>query len=335
MEHRPIVITSGEPAGIGPDIVLQYASHTDQPSIVLGDPSVLDERARQLGLMCSIQELGDCESFPERPVSGTVYVWPVSVAERVIPGELNAANGPYVLALLDRAVEACQQGHAQAMVTAPVHKGVINDAGIPFTGHTEYLQMKTRSPHVVMLLANGGLRVALVTVHIPLSKVASSISVDGIVSVVRVVQEGLKHDFGIKQPRIAVCGLNPHAGEGGYLGDEEQRIIQPALEQLKTQGVTVSGPWAADTIFVPRHAQHFDAIVAMYHDQGLAAFKQASFGEGVNVTLGLPLIRVSVDHGTALSLAGTGHAEASSLHSACNLAYELVRHRYAHLATAT
>jgi 4-hydroxythreonine-4-phosphate dehydrogenase len=236
--------------------------------------------------------------------------------------------------MLDQAVAACMAGEASAIVTAPVHKGVINDAGVAFTGHTEYLQMKTDTPRVVMLLANeyhvsGAIHVSLVTVHITLSQVARAISIENIVAVIHVVNQGLKQDFGIAHPRIAVCGLNPHAGEGGYLGYEEQKIIEPALHQLKDQGINVSGPWAADTIFVPRHAQHFDVIVAMYHDQGLAAFKQASFGEGVNVTLGLPLIRTSVDHGTALALAGTSEADASSLGSAHQLAEQLVRHRYA------
>ncbi len=332
----PILITSGEPAGIGPDIILKYFSRMGavQPCVVLGDPDVFSERARLLGLGCRIHCIEHSRNRPNVIEQGVLYMWPVNVAQPVQAGVLNPANSPYVLKMLDQAVAACMAGEASVIVTAPVHKGVINDAGIAFTGHTEYLQMKTDTPRVVMLLANehhvsGALRVALVTVHIPLSQVAGALSIENIIAVISVVNQGLKQDFGIAQPRIAVCGLNPHAGEGGYLGHEEQKIIEPALHQLKDQGINVSGPWAADTIFVPRHAQHFDVIVAMYHDQGLAAFKQASFGEGVNVTLGLPLIRTSVDHGTALALAGTGEADASSLGSAHQLAEQLVRHRYA------
>ncbi|MES2206589.1 MAG: 4-hydroxythreonine-4-phosphate dehydrogenase PdxA [Pseudomonadota bacterium] len=339
-EAAAILITSGEPAGIGPDIVLKYFSTvaTANPLansfIVLGDPTVFSERARLLGLDCQIRCIEHPRDKPKAIEPGTLYIWPVNVAEPVQAGTLNPANSAYVLEMLDKAVAACMSGDAAAIVTAPVHKGVINDAGILFTGHTEYLQVKTHTSRVVMLLANEhmaneALRVALVTVHMPLSKVASSLSIENITAVIEVVNQGLKQDFGIVQPRIAVCGLNPHAGEGGYLGHEEKEIIEPALNRLKEKGINVSGPWAADTIFVPRHAQHFDVIVAMYHDQGLAAFKQASFGDGVNVTLGLPLIRTSVDHGTALALAGTGEADASSLGSAHQLAEQLVRHRYA------
>lgn len=328
----PLIITSGEPAGIGPDIILKYLlSNEPKPALVLGDPAVLAARARKLGLFCTIHETDAQTFFNASSVAfrpNMIYVSPVSTIAPVVPGQLNPLNAPYVLRMLDEAIEACTLGYVRAMVTAPVHKGVINQAGIPFSGHTEYLQEKTAAPHVVMLLANGDLRVALVTVHIPLKNVPRAVTQEAIIRVVKVVEAGLRRDFGIAAPRIAVCGLNPHAGEGGYLGVEEMLVIQPALNQLSQEGLTVSGPWPADTIFVPHHAKQYDVIVAMYHDQGLAAFKQASFGEGVNVTLGLPILRVSVDHGTALSLAGTGEADASSLGSACALASVLIKNRF-------
>jgi 4-hydroxythreonine-4-phosphate dehydrogenase len=334
--HLPLIITTGEPAGIGPDIVLTSLLQSSQErllprAIILGDPVMLAERAKQLKLNSTITLLSSLDApLPPDLPPHHIPVFPIHTATPVVAGELNPLNVPYVLQQLDTAMTACQNGYASAMVTAPLHKGIINQAGIPFSGHTEYLQEKLQAPHVVMLLANDGLRVALVTVHIPLRLVPEAISIERIISVTTLVQQGLIHDFGIKRPRLALCGLNPHAGEGGHIGDEEIHIIQPAITQLQAQGLHVEGPFPADTIFVPHHSQHYDAIIAMYHDQGLAAFKQASFGKGVNVTLGLPIIRVSVDHGTALGLAGSGQAESSSLYSACILGKKLAEYRKNH-----
>lgn len=254
-----------------------------------------------------------------------VRVEHVALAAPAVPGRLDVRNARYVLATLDRALDGALRGEYAAIVTAPVQKSVINEAGVPFTGHTEYLAQASGARQVVMMLVGGGLRVALATTHLPLSAVPAALSIDGLIAVLEVLHADLRSKFGIDAPRIGVCGLNPHAGESGYLGREEVEIIAPALERLRARGLRLEGPLAADTAFVPANARRFDAILAMYHDQGLAPLKYASFGQGVNVTLGLPFIRTSVDHGTALDLAGSGRADAGSMRAAIALAIELAR----------
>jgi 4-hydroxythreonine-4-phosphate dehydrogenase len=304
-----IAITTGEPAGIGPEISV----------------AALDAA----GPAVSITLIGDPDLLARNGAPANVALEPVALAAPVSPGRLDARNARYVLATLDRAIQGCLQGEFDAVVTAPVHKGVINDAGVAFTGHTEYLADRAGTRRVVMMLAGaaawGPLRVALATTHLRLADVPSALTRDGIVAVLEIVAADLVHKFGIEDPRIAVCGLNPHAGEGGYLGREEIDVIAPAIESVQARGVRVEGPFPADTIFVPSFAQRFDAIVAMYHDQGLAPLKLATFGGGVNVTLGLPFVRTSVDHGTALDLAGQGKADPGSMRAALAMASDLAR----------
>jgi 4-hydroxythreonine-4-phosphate dehydrogenase len=319
-----LVIASGEPAGIGPDLCLQLAHRPfETPFVVLADKSLLQQRAAQLGLSVQLHDyqLSDVTPLP----AGHLRVLHIPVAQPVVTGKLNPANSPYVLALLQRAVEGCQSGEFSAMVTAPVHKGVINDAGIPFTGHTEYLAEMTHIPLVVMMLAGGGMRVALATTHLPLRDVADAITAVLLEKILNILQHDLQQRFGIAQPRILVAGLNPHAGEGGYLGREEIDIMIPVLNKLRAQGMHVSEPLPADTLFTPSRLAQCDAVLAMYHDQGLPVLKHASFGQGVNITLGMPIIRTSVDHGTALDLAGTGKAEVGSMLEAMQVAQYMIR----------
>jgi len=260
------------------------------------------------------------EGTPCTLVAGELTVLHVPLAAAAVPGRLDVRNGAQVVALIDRAVDGCRSGEFAGMVTAPVQKSLVNDAGIAFTGHTEHIARRCGTPLPVMMLVAGGLRVALATTHLPLRAVADALSVDGLVQVLRIVDRDLRAHFGLARPRIAVCGLNPHAGESGHLGDEELRVIGPALAQSRAAGLDVTGPWPADTLFVPRHLQGVDAVLAMFHDQGLPVLKHAGFGEAVNVTLGLPIVRTSVDHGTALDLAGSGRADAGSLAAAIALA---------------
>jgi 4-hydroxythreonine-4-phosphate dehydrogenase len=281
---------------------------------------MLAERARRLGLSI---ELRDYDGAARRHEPGTLTVEHHPLATPSTPGQLDKANARYVLNLLDRATDGAMAGEFAAIVTAPVHKGVINDSGVPFTGHTEYLAARTHAPLPVMMLASKAMRVALATTHLPLRDVSAAITIESLTEVVTILHHDLVKWWGIKQPRIAVCGLNPHAGESGHLGDEEVRVIGPAIERLVKSGLRVSGPMPADTAFVPRILADFDAVVAMYHDQGLPVIKHAGFDTAVNITLGLPILRTSVDHGTALDLAGTGRADASSLASAMALAIEL------------
>jgi 4-hydroxythreonine-4-phosphate dehydrogenase len=304
-----IAITTGEPAGIGPEISV----------------AALDAVAPDV----SVTLVGDPQLLAQNGAPANVTIEPVRLAVPVAPGQLDARNAGYVLATLDRALQGCLQGEFDAVVTAPVHKGVINDAGVAFTGHTEYLAERAGARRVVMMLAGavawGQLRVALATTHLPLADVPAALTRDGIAAVLDIVAGDLVRRFGIAAPRIGVCALNPHAGESGYLGREEIDIIAPAIEMARERGASVEGPFPADTIFVPELAQRFDAIVAMYHDQGLAPLKLATFGGGVNVTLGLPFVRTSVDHGTALDLAGKRKADPGSMRSALGLATELAR----------
>ena len=312
-----IAVTSGEPAGIGPELCLRLATFPgDVQLVVIGDRNLLAERARLLGLNVAVRAF-----CPKNPVDRSMLdILHIPLAAPSKPGQLDAANGPYVLAVLDRALAGCQSGEFAAMVTAPVHKGVINDAGVHFTGHTEYLAEKTATPLVVMMLAGntelGPLRVALVTTHLPLKDVPAAITADVLEKTLRILHADLQHKYGLARPRILVAGLNPHAGEGGYLGREEIEIITPVLEKLRGEGMQLSGPHPADTMFTPPVLAEGDAVLAMYHDQGLTALKYATFGQGINVTLGLPIIRTSVDHGTALALAGSGRADPGSLFEA-------------------
>lgn len=316
MSLPTLALTSGEPAGIGPDLCIALSQHKlPAKVVVLGDADLLRERASLLGVSIDIQppEVEACEP-------GSLCVQHIPVVAPSLPGRLNRVNSPYVLSLLDAAITGCLDGRFDAMVTAPVHKGIINDAGIAFTGHTEYLAEKTATRKVVMMLVGGGLRVALATTHLPLSAVPGAITRELLLEVIAILHDGLRTRFGIAQPRILVAGLNPHAGESGHLGREEIEIIEPALQQLRARGMNLVGPLPADTLFSRIRRETCDAVLTMYHDQGLPVLKYASFGGGVNITLGLPLIRTSVDHGTALDLAGTGKAEVGSLLAALEAA---------------
>ena len=319
-----LVITSGEPAGIGPDLCLQLAQY-ELPLVVIADRELLRQRAAQLGIAVPLHDY-----LPGQPLQRSVLnVLHVPLARPVRAGELDVANAAYVLEMLRRAAQGCLSGEFSGMVTAPVHKGIINDAGIPFTGHTEFLAELTHTPLVVMMLAGGGMRVALATTHLPLREVADAITRPLLEDILRILQRDLQKRFGIKGPRILVAGLNPHAGEGGHLGREEIDVMIPVLDKLRAEGFDVSPPLPADTLFAAHRLKEADAVLAMYHDQGLPVLKHASFGEGVNITLGMPIIRTSVDHGTALELAGTGKAKVGSLLEAIKVAEEMVRHERA------
>ncbi len=304
--------------------MLAQESHDDQ-LVVIADRGLLEERARLLGLPWrSLQfNRGVRHSFAR----GALPVIHVPVAVAAQAGQLDRANAPYVLRTLETAANGCSSGLFDAMATAPVHKGVINDAGFAFTGHTEFLAARTGTDHVVMMLVGGGLRVALATTHVALKDVAQHIDGPSLEKTLRTLQHDLKTHFGVTAPRIAVAGLNPHAGESGHLGREEIEVIFPLLERLRGEGVDVHGPLPADTLFTPQRLRNFDCVLAMYHDQGLPVLKYASFGSGVNVTLGLPIIRTSVDHGTALELAGTGNIDVGSMRAAIALAGEMAHRR--------
>ena len=294
--------------------------------ICVADPELLEQRARALKLPLRLREVDPGKKAASLR-AGELAVQAVALAQRAVPGQLNTANAAYVLATLRTAFQACSDGTAAALVTGPVHKGIINDAGVAFSGHTEYLaELSDAQP--VMLLVAGTLRVALLTTHLRLRAVADAVTAERVHQCVQILEHDLRARFGIEQPRIAVCGLNPHAGESGHLGDEEQRVIEPALKNLRDGGLRVTGPWPADTVFTPQHLRDCDAVLAMYHDQGLPVLKHAGFGSAVNVTLGLPIVRTSVDHGTALQLAGSGKAQVGSLAAALALALTLGERRY-------
>ncbi|MFO1395018.1 MAG: 4-hydroxythreonine-4-phosphate dehydrogenase PdxA [Steroidobacteraceae bacterium] len=318
-----LAVTSGEPAGIGPDLCAALsAGRPDARVVLIGDRSVLG-RAR--GHRARVDAIPDYD--PAEPARRRVELLHVPLAAPCRAGRLDPANAHYVLSLLDRAADGCLAGEFDAMVTAPVHKGVVNDAGIAFTGHTEYLAARTNAVRPVMLLAGGGLRVALATTHLPLAAVPAALTADRLVSVLRILDADLRRSFGLRRPRILVCGLNPHAGEGGHLGREEIDVIEPALARLRKAGLRLDGPVPADTAFLPSRLAGIDAVLALYHDQGLPVLKRSAFGRAVNVTLGLPIVRTSVDHGTALDLAGTRRADAGSLRAALALAGEIARIR--------
>nr|WP_298115163.1 4-hydroxythreonine-4-phosphate dehydrogenase PdxA [uncultured Pseudomonas sp.] len=328
IEPRIFALTPGEPAGIGPDLCLLMARDSQpHPIVAVAARTLLEERARQLGLNIQLISVAP-GAWPQQPAqAGSLYVWDTPLATVVTPGQLDKGNAAYVLNTLTRAAQGCIDGDFAGMITAPVHKGVINEAGIAFSGHTEFLAELTHTEQVVMMLATRGLRVALVTTHLPLKDVAAAITGERVKRVARILDHDLRSKFGIARPRILVCGLNPHAGEGGHLGREEIEIIEPALEQLRAEGMTLIGPLPADTLFTPKHLDNCDAVLAMYHDQGLPVLKFKGFGAAVNVTLGLPIIRTSVDHGTALDLAGSGNIDSGSLQVALETAYQMADSR--------
>ncbi|MDQ6916346.1 MAG: 4-hydroxythreonine-4-phosphate dehydrogenase PdxA [Pseudomonadota bacterium] len=329
--NAPIAVTLGEPAGIGPDLCVRLAERRWSSRLIgIGDIELLRDRARRLRAGVRIVPY----IRGRDAAAGAFEVAHFPLAAAAVPGRLDPANAKAVLATIDAALAGCLAGEFSAMVTAPVHKSVINDAGIPFSGHTEFLAERTGATVVMMLVgatASGPLRVALATTHIALSAVPATITAELLTRTVRIVADELSAKFGIATPRVAVCGLNPHAGEGGYLGREEIDIIAPALDALRELGINVIGPLPADTVFVPAKAREFDCVIAMYHDQGLPVLKHASFGHGVNVTLGLPIVRTSVDHGTALDLAADGAgargADPGSMFAAVDLAIELSQAR--------
>jgi len=325
-----IAITSGEPAGIGPDICLRLAERSwPARLVVLGDRDLLDERAARLGLDANAIEIHHVplKTFPEGRTALALAGPRSGIPGRQSPGRLDVANARYVLDLLDVALTGCVRGEFAAMVTAPVQKSVINDAGIAFSGHTEYLAERTATPRVVMMLAGAGLRVALATTHLALKDVPAAITRNELETTIRILHADMRNKFGIARPRILVAGLNPHAGEGGHMGREEIEVIGPVLDQLRAEGMDLIGPLPADTLFTKNVLAGSDAQLAMYHDQGLAVLKYAAFDEGINVTLGLPIIRTSVDHGTALDLVGSGKASPNSLFAAVDAAIDMASRR--------
>ncbi|OAI10859.1 4-hydroxythreonine-4-phosphate dehydrogenase PdxA [Methylomonas koyamae] len=319
-----IALTPGEPAGIGPDLTVQLVQHQlPCRPVAVADPELLAQRAEKLGLPLTI-ELFEIEQPPAtRHQPGTLTVLPLKLGAPAVCGRLNPDNSHYVLETIRQATLGCLSGTFSAMVTGPVHKAAINDAGFRFSGHTEFIaELCGADP--VMMLATPGLRVALATTHLPLTQVSAAITNESLSRVVRVLDNDLRQRFRIAEPRILVCGLNPHAGENGHLGQEEIRIIEPTLERLRSEGIHLYGPLPADTLFTPKYLDHADAVLAMYHDQGLPVLKYKGFGQAVNVTLGLPIVRTSVDHGTALELAGTGKAELGSLQFALRTALDMI-----------
>ena len=319
-----IVITPGEPAGIGPDLVLAIARQAwPVELVVVADPQLTQQRAQLLGLDIQFKNYDPDAAATPQP-AGTLTIAPVSLIAGVTPGKLDSANGTYVLKTLERAARGALDGEFAALVTGPVHKGVINDAGVPFSGHTEFFAEQAGCDQVVMMLATEGLRVALATTHLPLSQVSAAITPESLTRTIEILHKDLRQQFGIPQPRIYVCGLNPHAGEGGHMGREELDVIEPVLARLRQQGMDLVGPLPADTLFQEKYLKDADAVLAMYHDQGLPVLKYKGFGRAVNITLGLPFIRTSVDHGTALELAGTGRADTGSLLTAMAQAIDMV-----------
>jgi len=318
-----LALTPGEPAGIGPDLTITLAQTQQSiPIVAIADAELLESRAKILGLPLTL--ISTQGQIPKEPApAGHLYIDEVKLKVPSQTGQLNKSNAPYVLETIKKATLGCMQKQYSALVTGPVHKGIINDAGISFTGHTEFLAELTQS-YPVMMLACPGLRVALVTTHLPISQVSEAITEETLTTVTTLLHQDLMNKFHINNPRILVCGLNPHAGEDGHLGMEEIEIITPTLNKLRKQGMDLIGPLPADTLFNEKHLETADAVLAMYHDQGLPVLKYKGFGEAVNITLGLPVIRTSVDHGTALDLAGTGKANIGSLNSAITAAIEMI-----------
>lgn len=318
-----IAVTPGEPAGIGPDLLIELASRGHRHELVAyTDPDLLYRRAAQLGRPLRLRPPS---ARPQPLAPGELAIEALPAPVPAVPGRPLRDTAPWVLDTLERAVGDCLSGRCAALVTGPVHKGIINEAGIPFSGHTEFLARLAHSPRVVMLLATAGLRVALATTHLPLAQVPAAITFASLTAVLEVLHAGLGERFAIHGPRILVCGLNPHAGEGGHLGREEIEVIGPVLDHLRGRGMNLVGPLPADTLFTPRHLETADAVLAMYHDQGLPVLKNLGFGKAANITLGLPFVRASVDHGTALELAGTGSADPGSLATAIEYAADMAR----------
>ncbi|HEX4871523.1 MAG TPA: 4-hydroxythreonine-4-phosphate dehydrogenase PdxA [Nevskiaceae bacterium] len=322
-----LLITPGEPAGIGPDLVVQLAQRpSPHQRVVVGDGETLLARARQLGLPLRLRRF-DPALAPAPQAAGDLDLEAVPLARPCVPGQLDPANAEAVLAMLARACDRCAAGEADALVTGPVQKSVIADAGHRFSGHTEFFAERLGATLPVMMLlterCTPPLRVALATTHLPLAQVPAALTAPRLRRVLEILDQDLRRLFGIARPRIKVCGLNPHAGEGGHLGEEEGRVIAPVIASLRAQGLDLLGPLPADTLFTPRQLADADAVLALYHDQGLPVLKYAGFGEAVNLTLGLPIVRTSVDHGTALDLAGTGRAESGSFEAALALAARL------------
>ncbi|KZY61632.1 4-hydroxythreonine-4-phosphate dehydrogenase PdxA [Oleiphilus sp. HI0071] len=320
---KPLAITPGEPSGIGPDLALMLAQQSwPIPLVFIADRDLLAQRADELGLPFKAFEY-PC-SIDRELSRGEAYVYNVPLKEPVQAGALNPENAQYVLDTLDVAIDGTLNEMFSAIVTGPVHKGVINDAGVPFSGHTEYLQDKCGVERVVMMLANGRMKVALASTHLPLKDVSAAITYDALKQVIDILIADMRQKFAVNAPRVLVAGLNPHAGEGGHMGREEIDVIEPVMSEYLGQDVSLVGPLPADTLFTPKYLDTADAVLAMYHDQGLPVLKYAGFGESVNITLGLPIIRTSVDHGTALDLAGSGNIDAGSFKAAVNMAVEMV-----------
>ena len=327
-----IAITSGEPAGIGPDIIVSALSEQSFGArlVVLADPQLLAQRAKLLATDVTIIEVTDVQQV--RPhQQGEIQVLAIPLSQTCQPGKLNVANAEYVLETLKQAGEGCLEKRFDAIVTPPVHKGILCETGVHFSGHTEFFQAQCQSPHVVMMLASEAMRVALVTTHLPLRDIADAITPDTIRRVVKALNQDLIDKFAIPKPKILVCGLNPHAGEDGHLGHEEINIISPTLDEMRQQGIDLVGPLPADTLFTPKYLDNADCALAMYHDQGLPVLKYSGFGNAVNITLGLPMIRTSVDHGTAIDLAGTGKAHNGSLKVAIQHAIDMANNAKKHL----
>ena len=322
--HR-IALTPGEPAGIGPDLCVKLAQlKLPYQLVVVADPEMLNQRAEILGLPIKLNEFNpDLPSLEQ--VAGLLTVMPVKLAEKAVCGQTNILNSSYVLQTIELAVTGCIEGLFSAIVNGPVQKSIINEAGFSFSGHTEFIAGITGG-YPVMMLATEGLRVALATTHLPLKNVSSAITYTSLISVIKILHNELRTRFNIDQPKILICGLNPHAGENGYMGREEIDIITPVIQKLQEQGMDLTGPLPADTIFTPKYLANADVVLAMYHDQGLPVLKYHGFGKAVNITLGLPIIRTSVDHGTALDLAGTGNANIGSLEYALHTALTMAKH---------
>lgn len=321
-----LAVTPGEPAGIGPELLLKFFhEHSGFRIVAVADPALLRQTSSLLQIETPMRDWRPGQEV----LPGELACLPVSLAAPVSPGELNPLNAAYVIETLRRAVDLVREGHAGALVTGPLHKGVINDSGVPFTGHTEFLASLAGVPRVVMMLAAPGLRVALTSTHLPLREVSDAIRPDTLENVIRITHTALREQFGLEQPRLQVLGLNPHAGEGGHLGREEIDVIAPVIARLRSEGMDLAGPVPADTAFTPPRIAQCDAVVAMYHDQGLPVLKHLGFGRAVNITLGLPFIRTSVDHGTALDLAGSGVADTGSLFEAVRLAEKMARRKQA------
>jgi len=318
-----LAVTPGEPAGIGPDLLIQRIQNGCEHELVaIADPQMLKDRAQQLGLPLTLRAV---EDSPRPLAPGELAIAPCPLAAIAVPGQADKQNAPAVIQSLDKAITGCLDKTYDALITGPINKAVINNAGIPFSGHTEYLAAHSNTEHVVMMLATEGLRVALATTHLPLSEVAAAITTEQLETSLRILQRELIDKFAIRQPRLLVCGLNPHAGENGHLGREEISVITPLLEKLRAEGFNLIGPLPADSLFTPKYLDNADAVLAMYHDQGLPVLKYQGFGKAVNITLGLPFIRTSVDHGTALELAGSGKASTGSITCAIDCAAQLAQ----------